>query len=124
MAKTIMVVDDSFTLRQVLSMNLKKAGYEVVEAEDGRDALNKLSGARVDMIICDVSMPNMDGITFLKELKERPEYAYVPKIMLTTESQQDKKMEGKEAGAKAWIVKPFSSSQMLEAINQVLKRKN
>lgn len=120
MAKTIMIIDDSATLRQVVAVTLKKAGYEVIEATDGKDALNKLTGQKVNLIICDVNMPNMDGITFLKEIKNKPNYKFTPIIMLTTESQEAKKQEGRAAGAKAWVVKPFKPEQMLAAIEKLV----
>ncbi|MFQ3574429.1 MAG: response regulator [Thermodesulfovibrionales bacterium] len=120
MPKTIMIIDDSATLRQVVVVTLKKAGYDVIEATDGKDALSKLTGQKINLIICDVNMPNMDGITFLKELKNKPAYKFTPVIMLTTESQESKKMEGKAAGAKAWVVKPFKPEQMLAAIEKLI----
>jgi two-component system, chemotaxis family, chemotaxis protein CheY len=116
-----MVIDDSFTLRQVLLMTLTKEGYEVVEAQDGADALRKLAGKKVDMFICDINMPNMDGLTFLRELGKLKEYAYTPKIMLTTESEQTKIQEGKTLGAKAWVVKPFKPDVMLGAIKKLMR---
>lgn len=120
MAKTIMVVDDSASLRQVVCIALRGAGYEVFEACDGQDALNKLDGKKVNLIISDVNMPNMDGITMVKEVKQRPEYKFTPVIMLTTENQNDKKMEGKSAGVKAWVVKPFKPDQMLDAVAKLI----
>jgi two-component system chemotaxis response regulator CheY len=120
MAKTIMIIDDSATLRQVVTATLRKAGYESLEAVDGQDALDKLTGQKVHLIICDVNMPNMDGITFVREIKKRPEYKFVPILMLTTESQEAKKQEGKAAGAKAWIVKPFRPEQMLSAVEKLI----
>lgn len=120
MSKVIMVIDDSATLRQVVSVTLKKSGYEVLEAQDGKDALEKLTGQKIHLIVCDVHMPNMDGISFLKNLRERPEYKFTPVIMLTTESQEKKKMEGKAAGAKAWIVKPFKPEQILSAVEKLI----
>lgn len=90
MAKTILVVDDSASLRQVVSIALKSAGYDVIEACDGKDALSKLNGAKIHLIISDVNMPNMDGITFVKEAKKLPNYKFTPIIMLTTESQEGK----------------------------------
>lgn len=116
MSKTILVVDDSSSLRQVVGLALQGAGYAVVEACDGRDALSKLDGRKLNLVICDVNMPNMDGLTFLRELKTKPNYKFTPVIMLTTESQESKKQEGKAAGAKAWVVKPFQPSQMLDAV--------
>lgn len=120
MSKTIMIIDDSMSMRQVVSITLKKAGYEMIEACDGKDALSKLTGQKVHLMICDVNMPNMDGITFLKEVKTLPNYKFTPIVMLTTESQEGKKMEGKAAGAKAWMVKPFKPEQLLEAISKLI----
>lgn len=120
MSKTIMIVDDSASLRQVVSIALKGAGYETVEACDGMDALGKLNGDKIHLIISDVNMPNMDGITFLKEVKKLPNYKFTPVIMLTTESQQEKKNEGQAAGAKAWVVKPFQPQTMLAAVSKLV----
>ncbi|WP_428633414.1 response regulator [Sedimenticola sp.] len=120
MSKTILIVDDSASLRQVVSIALKGAGYTTIEASDGRDALTKLNGERIHLIISDVNMPNMDGITFLKEVKKLPNYKFTPVIMLTTESQEAKKAEGQAAGAKAWVVKPFQPQQMLAAVGKLI----
>ncbi|MGV6394240.1 response regulator [Pseudomonas caspiana] len=120
MAKSVLVVDDSSSVRQVVGIALKSAGYEVIEACDGKDALGKLNGQKVHLIISDVNMPNMDGITFVKEVKKLPSYKFTPIIMLTTESQESKKMEGQAAGAKAWVVKPFQPAQMLAAVSKLI----
>ncbi|HET6337137.1 MAG TPA: response regulator [Polyangiales bacterium] len=120
MAKTIMVVDDSLAIRQVVSIALKGAGYDVIEGCDGRDALSKLTGQKVHLIISDVNMPNMDGISFVKAVKQLPNYKFTPIIMLTTESQEAKKQEGQAAGAKAWVVKPFKPEQMLGAVAKLV----
>lgn len=120
MAKTVMIVDDSSSLRTVVSLTLKKAGYEVIEACDGKDALGKLNGQKINLVVCDVNMPNMDGIAFLKAMKATPNYRFTPVVMLTTESQQAKMQEGKEAGAKAWMVKPFKPEQMLAAVEKLV----
>ena len=120
MAKTILIVDDSASLRQVVSIALKSAGYDVSEACDGKDALSKLNGEKIHLIICDVNMPIMDGITFVKEAKKLPNYKFTPIIMLTTESQEAKKQEGQAAGAKAWVVKPFQPAQMLAAVSKLI----
>lgn len=120
MAKTIMVVDDSASLRQVVGIALRGAGYEVIEGADGKDALSKLTGQKIHLIISDVNMPNMDGITFVKSLKQMPAYKFTPVIMLTTESQEAKKAEGQAAGAKAWVVKPFSPDVMLNAVQKLI----
>ncbi|GFM79508.1 response regulator [Pseudomonas cichorii] len=120
MAKTVMIVDDSSSMRQLVRMSLSSAGHQVIEAVDGRDALNKLTGQKVNLIISDVNMPNLDGIGLVKEVKARPEYRFTPIIMLTTESEQSKKAEGQAAGAKAWIVKPFQPQQLLAAVEKLL----
>lgn len=116
MSKTIMVVDDSSSIRQVVSIALKGAGYEVIEACDGKDALSKLTGQKVHLIVSDVNMPVMDGITLVKEVKQLPDYKFTPIMMLTTESQDTMKQKGKEAGAKAWLVKPFQPPALLAAV--------
>jgi two-component system chemotaxis response regulator CheY len=120
MAKTIMVVDDSSSVRQVLSIALKGAGYDVLEGFDGQDALTKLSGQKVHLIISDVNMPNMDGITFVTELKKLPAYKFTPVVMLTTENQDAKKQAGQAAGAKAWMVKPFQPAQLLAVVAKLV----
>jgi two-component system chemotaxis response regulator CheY len=107
MAKTILIVDDSASVRQVVNISLRGAGYDVIEGCDGKDALSKLKGQKVHLIISDVNMPNMDGITMVKAIKEMPAYKFTPIVMLTTENQDSKKREGQAAGAKAWMVKPF-----------------
>ena len=119
MAKTIMVVDDSISIRQVVGIALRQAGYEVIEACDGKDALAKLTGQKVNLIISDVNMPNMDGISFVRELKTRPAYKFTPVLMLTTESQEEKKEQGKAAGARAWMVKPFKPEALLAAVQKL-----
>jgi len=120
MGKTVLVVDDSASLRQVVSLTLSGAGYDVLEACDGKDALAKAAGQKIHLIISDVNMPNMDGLTFVREVKKNPTYKFTPVIMLTTESGDDKKKSGQEAGAKAWVVKPFQPQQMLAAVSKLL----
>ena len=120
MAKNVLVVDDSSSVRQVVGIAMKSAGYDVIEACDGRDALGKLTGQKVHLIISDVNMPHMDGITFIKEVKKLANYKFTPIIMLTTESQESKKAEGQAAGAKAWVVKPFQPAQMLAAVSKLI----
>ena len=117
--KTVMIVDDSGSFRTVVKLALQKAGYGVVEAIDGRDAVGKLGAQKVNLIVCDVNMPNMDGLSFLKQVKTQAAYKFVPVIMLTTESQEAKKAEGRAAGAKAWITKPFQPSQLVDAVNKL-----
>ena len=120
MAKTVLIVDDSASIRQVVGMTLKGAGYDVVEGVDGKDALTKLDGRKVHLIISDVNMPNMDGISFVKQVKQMPAYKFTPVIMLTTEGSDTKKQEGQLAGAKAWMVKPFQPAQMLNAVSKLV----
>ena len=120
MSKTILIVDDSASLRQVVNIALSSAGYEVIEACDGVDALTKLDGRKIHLIISDVNMPNMDGITLVKEIKQKPDYKFTPIIMLTTESQDDMKAKGQAAGARAWVVKPFQPAQMLTAVSKLI----
>jgi len=115
-----MIVDDSASLRQVVSIALRGAGYQVLEACDGKDALAKLTGQKVHLIISDVNMPNMDGISFVRTLKQSSLYKFTPVIMLTTESQEAKKQQGQAAGAKAWVVKPFKTEQMLNAVQRLV----
>jgi len=116
MAKTILIVDDSASIRQVVSISLQGAGYDVIEAVDGKDALSKLNGQKIHLIVSDVNMPNLDGIGLVKAVKLNPQYKFTPIMMLTTESGDTKKMEGKAAGAKAWLVKPFQPPTLLAAV--------
>ena len=120
MGKTILVVDDSASVRQVVSIALKGAGYDVIQGSDGKDALKQLDGRRIHLIISDVNMPNMDGITFVAEAKKLPAYKFTPVIMLTTESQEEKKRQAQAAGAKAWVTKPFQPEQMLAAVSKLI----
>jgi len=117
---TILAVDDSASMRQMVTFTLKGAGYEVVEASDGKEALEKAKGQQFDLVISDVNMPVMDGISLIKELRALSEYKFTPLLMLTTESGDDKKTQGKTAGATGWIVKPFNPDQLLATINKVL----
>ncbi len=119
MSKTILVVDDSASVRQVVSMTLKSAGHRVVEACDGEDALNKLAGARFNLVVSDVNMPKLDGIRFVEAMKQRAEHRFTPVLMLTTESSADKKAEGRAVGVKAWLVKPFKPDVLLSAVSKL-----
>ena len=119
MSKTVMIVDDSGSFRTVVKLSLQKAGYSVVEAVDGKDAVGKLNGQKLNLIVCDVNMPNMDGLSFLRHLKDTGAYKFTPVIMLTTESQESKKAEGRAAGARAWITKPFQPSTLVDAVNKL-----
>ena len=120
MAKTILIIDDSASLRQVVGIALSSAGYQVVEACDGQDALRQLTGQKFHLMLCDVNMPNLDGISFLKALRLLPLYKFTPVIMLTTEAGEDKKKEGQAAGARAWMVKPFRPEQLLQAVSKLI----
>lgn len=119
MAKTILIIDDSASLRQVVKMALAGAGYNVIEAGDGQAALALLDGRQVNMAVCDVNMPIMNGIEFVKAVKALSSYKFMPILMLTTESQEEKKEQGKAAGAKAWMVKPFSPTQLVSAVSKL-----
>lgn len=120
MGKTILVVDDSSSFRQIVSIALRGAGYEVLEACDGKDALSKLDGKKINLIVSDVNMPVMDGITFVKAAKQLPNYKFTPIIMLTTEAGEGKKAEGKAAGVRAWVVKPFQPPVLLDAVSKLI----
>lgn len=120
MAKLIMTADDSASVRQMVSFTLKQHGYDVVEAVDGKDALLKLQGQKVDMLITDLNMPNLDGIGLIKGARALPACRFIPIVMLTTESQDSKKQEGKAAGATGWIVKPFQPDQLIAVVKKVL----
>jgi two-component system, chemotaxis family, chemotaxis protein CheY len=117
---SILTVDDSTSMRQMVSFTLKGAGYEVVESVDGVEALDIAKTRSFDLVVTDVNMPNMDGITLIKELRNLPDYKFTPLLMLTTESAAEKKQEGKAAGATGWIVKPFDPEQLLSTIKKVL----
>jgi len=120
MSKTVLIVDDSATFRQVVSLALKGVGYDVVEAQDGKDALSKLDGRKYHLIISDVNMPIMDGLQFAREAKQNATYKFTPIIMLTTVVSDDKKAEGKAAGVRAWIVKPFQPPVLLDAVSKLI----
>lgn len=120
MGKVIMTVDDSASVRQMVSFTLKASGYECVTAVDGQDALAKLNGQAVNMVITDLNMPNLDGIGLIRQLRGDARYKFMPIIMLTTESQVEKKQQGKAAGATGWIVKPFQPEQLVAVVKKVL----
>jgi two-component system chemotaxis response regulator CheY len=121
MAKTILIVDDSSSLRMVVKLALNRAGYDVLEAGDGKEGLAQLEKAgKVHLIVSDVNMPVMDGIAFVTEVKKHPRHKFTPVVMLTTEGQETKKEQGKAAGAKAWIVKPFNPPQLLDAVSKLI----
>lgn len=118
--KTILIVDDSASVRQVANLTLSRSGYTVVEAKDGQEGLAKLAANKVHLIISDVNMPVMDGLTFARQVKSQPQHKFMPIIMLTTESGEDKKSEGRSAGVRAWIVKPFQPQSMLDAVAKLV----
>jgi len=117
---TILTVDDTASMRQMISFTLHSVGHEVIQASDGQEALKVLEGKKVDLVIADINMPNMDGITLLKSLRALADYKFTPVLMLTTESQEAKRQQGKVAGATGWIVKPFNPEQLLTVVKKVL----
>jgi two-component system, chemotaxis family, chemotaxis protein CheY len=119
--KQILTVDDSSSIRQMVSFTLTKAGYQVTEAVDGSDGLSKAGQQKFDLIITDLNMPNMDGIQMIAALRKLPGYAFTPILMLTTESQNEKKDAGRKAGATGWIVKPFKADQLIAVLQKLVK---
>ena len=119
MSKKVLAVDDSKTMRDMVSFTLRGAGYDVVEANDGEDALSKLGGSSVNLVITDINMPRLDGIGLIKKLRADPSYKSTPILVLTTESEGSKKDEGRQAGATGWIVKPFDPDQLLKVVQKV-----
>ncbi len=120
MGKNVLVVDDSTSMRQMVAFTLKSAGFSVVEGANGQEGLQKLDDHKVDLVISDLNMPVMNGIEMIRQIRTRPQYKFTPILMLTTESQDTKKTEGKAAGATGWIVKPFNPDQLLTVIKKVL----
>jgi two-component system chemotaxis response regulator CheY len=119
--KRILAVDDSTSIRQMVNFTLGKAGYEVVEAVDGKDGLSKVSEGKFDLIITDLNMPNLDGIEMITAVRKLPGYKFIPILMLTTESQAEKKDAGRKAGATGWIVKPFNADQLVSVVQKLVK---
>jgi two-component system chemotaxis response regulator CheY len=119
--KRILSVDDSASVRQMVSFTLRKADYEVVEAVDGKDGLAKVSSGKFDLIITDLNMPNVDGIQMISAVRKLPGYSFIPILMLTTESQAEKKDAGRKAGATGWIVKPFNADQLIAVVQKLVK---
>lgn len=117
---TILAVDDSRSLRQMVTVTLQSAGHQVTEAEDGQQALEIARGGAFNLVLTDVNMPNMDGITLIKELRQLPAYKFTPMLVLTTESGDGRKNDGRSAGATGWLVKPFNPDQLLAVIKKVL----
>lgn len=120
MAKIILAVDDSTSIRQMVAFTLKGAGYEVIEAADGQEGLEKAKSKTVNLILTDQNMPKMDGLTLVKTLRGLPQYKTTPMLMLTTESSDDMKTQGKAAGATGWLVKPFDPGKLLEVVAKVI----
>lgn len=120
MSKMALVVDDSTSMRQMVAFTLQSAGFTVIEGADGKDALGKVSGKSVNLVVTDLNMPNMDGISLIRELRKLPSFKFTPILMLTTESQDTKKQEGKAAGATGWLVKPFNPEQLLGVVAKVV----
>lgn len=121
MAKTILIVDDSESIREVVSFTLENEGYDVLIGEDGKDAMKFFDGRNIDLLITDLHMPVMDGIGLIKEVRQLPDYMRMPILFLTTESQVAKKMEAKDAGATGWIIKPFVPAKLIAALKKVLR---
>lgn len=119
MARLVLTVDDSRTIREMVSFTLKGIGFEIIEAEDGQIGLDMLSTHKPDLIISDVNMPNMDGFTFVKQLRQIPQFKSTPVLMLTTEFTDDKKSSGREAGATGWIVKPFDPEKLTQVVQKI-----
>lgn len=120
MAKTILAVDDSASIRQMVSFTLKSAGYDVVEAVDGMDGLEKAKSRSVNLVLTDQNMPRMDGLTLIKNLRGMPQYGSTPILMLTTESSDAMKAQGRSAGATGWLVKPFDPQKLIEVVRKVI----
>lgn len=118
--RTIMTVDDSASVRLMVNFTLRELGYDIVEAGNGIEALGKMEKKQIHMLITDINMPEMDGITLVRRVRANPDYRFIPIIMLTTESQAEKKLEGKQAGATGWIVKPFKPDQLIAVVRKVL----
>ena len=121
MKKTILIADDSESIREVVSFTLENAGYSVLQGVDGKDALQHLNGTAIDLVVTDLHMPHMDGISLIKEIRSRSSYQYVPILLLTTESQAAKKEEAKAAGATGWIVKPFVQDKLLAVVEKLIR---
>ena len=119
MTKKILTVDDSATMRNMLRSTLAAAGYEVIQAEDGVQGIKALDGQKFDLIITDINMPNMDGLTFIEQLRDKPEHKSTPVLVLTTENEPEKKSRARRAGATGWLVKPFDPQKLVATINRV-----
>ncbi|MDQ3393435.1 MAG: response regulator [Bacteroidota bacterium] len=121
MNKTILIADDSNSMRDLVGFTLKSAGYNVIEGVDGVDALRFFDGKEINLVITDLNMPNMDGITLIREIRKLSDYSYTPIVLLTTESQHSKREDAKSAGATGWLVKPFLQDKLLEVVRKVIR---
>jgi two-component system, chemotaxis family, chemotaxis protein CheY len=120
-SKNVLVVDDSTSMRQMVAFTLKDVGFEVIEGSNGQEAITRVAGKQIHLVITDLNMPVMDGMTLIRQLRAKPEFKFTPILMLTTESQESKKQEGKAAGATGWIVKPFRPEQLLQVVTKVVR---
>ncbi|MBF0537601.1 MAG: response regulator [Nitrospirae bacterium] len=120
MKKTIMIADDSPSIRQIVKMALGEAGYNVIEACDGADALSKIEGATIHMVLVDLNMPKVDGLDVIKGIRANPAHRFVPIVMITTESSVSKRQEGRACGATGWIIKPFKQEQLLSIVKKLV----
>jgi two-component system chemotaxis response regulator CheY len=120
MSKTVLAVDDSASIRQMVSFTLRAAGYDVTEAVDGMDGLDKAKGKTFNLVLTDQNMPRMDGLTLVRNLRALPQYKSIPTLMLTTESSDAMKAKGKEAGATGWLVKPFDPQKLVDVVKKVI----
>lgn len=118
--RSILAVDDSASMRQMVSFTLRSSGYDVIEAVDGQDALDKVAGRQVDLVLTDQNMPRMDGLTLVRSLRATPQYAATPILLLTTESSDAMKAQGKSAGATGWLVKPFDPARLMDVVKKVI----
>ena len=121
MPKSAMVVDDSASMRQMVAFTLTSAGFEVIQGCDGKDALTKASGKQLNLVVTDLNMPVMDGIELIKQLRSQQNYKFIPILMLTTESQEEKKTAGRKAGATGWMTKPFNPEQLMSIVSKVVR---
>ena len=120
MRKTVLVVDDAGVARQMNALTLAREGFDVIESVNGREALSKIQGRKIDLVVTDINMPEMDGIEFIKQLRGMDEHKFTPVIVITTLSQEEKVKEGREAGASGWIYKPFLPKQLIETVRKFL----
>ena len=120
MARTALIVDDSATMQEMLAHTLTKGGFAVTKSGNGKDALGRMKGARFDLIITDLNMPVMDGITFIQNVRQDPSFKFTPVLMLTTEGSEARKQQGRAAGATGWLTKPFDPEKLMAVVKKVL----